>query len=674
MYVFIAVGILFIITWLFIYFKYFRGPEDHVAVRKAKRGTDGERYYSVAPWGADENSGGIDEPWHSLQYSVNRLNPGDTLLIRGGTYREYVTMRQSGTMENPIVVRVFQGEEAEMNGEGVGWKYGFNIESDVSCVTLSGLKVKNFAEYGFALWGENSKISLIDLEACSCGTGLRIISAADLMVEGCSFYNNNAGLVISPGPVITARIERTRSSGNEGPGMPDGFVLDSGEDIIIERCYAESNSGNGFNCLTSNTVISASVSRENGAYGVKCNGDGYKLVNCIMDGNGMAGVFLHGGGRYELYNNLAIKCGLKGDYGLAAVCEANPSAIRVTMVNNIFANNYGGVYLSGAAVLEKEDHNIFWSREDAEIATSNYRYGRNEINGLVWFKETGRGEHSFCRDPLFVDPASHDFRLAKNSPAIDRGTREGAPAGDINGSIRPQGTGFDIGPYESAEGSIVPPSAEITHCPGYSTDISDCLKFVVKWDGFIAGGTVAGFRVQVKDGADGTWHNWLAETAARDDEFLGVGGRTYYFRVRARDDLGNWGNWSDQQYTVVPTDDRSPLIKYEGAWDATDLEGTFMNTVHYSATSGASASLRFTGEEVAWISATGPDRGQAQVFIDGVLQDTLDLYSESHQVRKTVFTKRADGKPHTIRIQVGGAKNELSTGYRVDVDGIAVKA
>ncbi|MFA7466646.1 MAG: right-handed parallel beta-helix repeat-containing protein [Desulfotomaculaceae bacterium] len=672
MYEFIAVGILLFLAWLFIYFKYFKKHGNSTAVPGAEPVTDGEKYYSVAPWGDDKNSGGIDDPWHTLQYSVNRLGPGDTLLIRGGTYREYLTMKQSGTTGNPIVVRVFQGEEAEINGDGVGWKYGFNLESGVSYVTLSGLRVKNFAAYGFALWGDNKEIRLTDLEAYSCGTGLRIISATDLLIEGCGFYNNNAGMVISPGPAIKARIERTRSNGSEGPGITDGFVLDSGKDIVIEKCCAEFNAGNGFNCQTSDTIISSSVSRANGAYGIKCSGE-YELANCIMDSNGLAGAYLHRGGRYELYNNLVVKCGFKGDFGLTAVCEANPSTVRVTMVNNILAYNYGGVYLSGAAVLEKEDHNIFWSREDAEIATSNYSYGRNEINGLVWFKESGRGEHSFCRDPLFVDPDNHDFRLAKNSPAIDRGLGEGAPAKDINGSIRPQGKGYDIGPYESAEGSIAPPFAEITSCPGYSTDISDCLKFTVKWDGSTTGGIMKGYRVQVRDGVNGTWHNWLAETTTCEDVFLGASGRTYYFRVRARDDLGNWGDWSGQQYTVVPTDDRSPLIKYEGAWETASIEGAFLNTVHRSQAPGASASLRFTGAEVAWISGTGPDMGQARVLIDGVAQTTVDLYSESNKLRCTVFTAQLDNKPHTISIQVFGTKNEQSAGAWVELDGIAVR-
>jgi len=51
-------------------------------------------------------------------------------------------------------------------------------------------------------------------------------------------------------------------------------------------------------------------------------------------------------------------------------------------------------------------------------------------------------------NPQFVGyPA--DLHLTKDSPCIDQGTKEGAPASDADGTARPQGEGFDIGAYES---------------------------------------------------------------------------------------------------------------------------------------------------------------------------------------------------------------------------------
>jgi hypothetical protein len=52
------------------------------------------------------------------------------------------------------------------------------------------------------------------------------------------------------------------------------------------------------------------------------------------------------------------------------------------------------------------------------------------------------------RDPLFVSPATGDFRLSSGSPAIDVGTTRGAPDHDLDGYLRPQGAGVDIGAYE----------------------------------------------------------------------------------------------------------------------------------------------------------------------------------------------------------------------------------
>ncbi|MFC1592131.1 choice-of-anchor Q domain-containing protein [Thermodesulfobacteriota bacterium] len=52
--------------------------------------------------------------------------------------------------------------------------------------------------------------------------------------------------------------------------------------------------------------------------------------------------------------------------------------------------------------------------------------------------------------PLFVGAAGGDLRLQPDSPGVDTGTSVGAPADDIDGILRPQGAGFDMGAYELA--------------------------------------------------------------------------------------------------------------------------------------------------------------------------------------------------------------------------------
>ena len=88
---------------------------------------------------------------------------------------------------------------------------------------------------------------------------------------------------------------------------------------------------------------------------------------------------------------------------------------------------------------------------------------------------------------------------------------------------------------------------------------------------------------------------------------------------------------------------------------------------------GASASFRFAGTGVEWVTFTGPDQGRAKVFIDGTLVKTVDGYAPEPTfgvVRS--FTGLADGV-HTIRIVVEGSARRAASGTRVSVDRFIVR-
>lgn len=61
-------------------------------------------------------------------------------------------------------------------------------------------------------------------------------------------------------------------------------------------------------------------------------------------------------------------------------------------------------------------------------------------------------------DPLalFVDPAAHDYRLLATASVIDQGTSDQAPAIDLDGVSRPQGSEVDPGAFEWHEPGVVP--------------------------------------------------------------------------------------------------------------------------------------------------------------------------------------------------------------------------
>lgn len=73
-------------------------------------------YFVDAQYGDDANAGTKDKPWRSINASLPKLNPGDTLCLRGGSYFERVYCAIAGTAEKPIVIRSHPNEIAVIDG------------------------------------------------------------------------------------------------------------------------------------------------------------------------------------------------------------------------------------------------------------------------------------------------------------------------------------------------------------------------------------------------------------------------------------------------------------------------------------------------------------------------------------------------------------------------------
>jgi hypothetical protein len=76
----------------------------------------GPHKFVDAARGDDAQAGTEARPWRTLAAAVTRLQPGDTLVLRGGLYREHVTVACAGTQERPIVIRAHPGELVVLDG------------------------------------------------------------------------------------------------------------------------------------------------------------------------------------------------------------------------------------------------------------------------------------------------------------------------------------------------------------------------------------------------------------------------------------------------------------------------------------------------------------------------------------------------------------------------------
>ena len=71
------------------------------------------------PRASDENPGTADEPFRTIAPAASKAQPGDTVLVHAGTYRERVAPARGGRKGKPIIYMAAPGEEVYLKGSDV---------------------------------------------------------------------------------------------------------------------------------------------------------------------------------------------------------------------------------------------------------------------------------------------------------------------------------------------------------------------------------------------------------------------------------------------------------------------------------------------------------------------------------------------------------------------------
>ena len=94
----------------------------------------------------------------------------------------------------------------------------------------------------------------------------------------------------------------------------------------------------------------------------------------------------------------------------------------------------------------------------------------------------------------------------------------------------------------------------------------------------------------------------------------------------------------------------------------------------WSAQTGRTATLAFTGTQVTYHAVTAAHHGIAAVSIDGGAESLVDLYSVTKAGDVPVWTSPAlPPGDHTLRVRVFGSRNPASTGTGVTIDRAVVR-
>ncbi len=149
---------------------------------------------------------------------------------------------------------------------------------------------------------------------------------------------------------------------------------------------------------------------------------------------------------------------------------------------------------------------------------------------------------------------------------------------------------------------------------------------------------------------------------------------TYRYQVQAVDTTGASSTLAVGATFSVPDTDNSFSTSFNGSWSGLNLAGAFGGSVSQSSTVNATANPANaqTATSFAVVSTLGPDRGIAQVRVDGQLVASVDLYAPTQQTAQVVYAINglAAGATHQVQVVVTGSKNAASTASKVDYDAI----
>ena len=350
----------------------------------ALRGT--VRY--VAPTGSDSAPGTLDRPWRTVQRGLDSVRPGDTVVVRAGTYRENLAFTRSGSPGAPVTLRSFAGERAVLRPSASDPSYPLRIKNAYSRVqgfVIEGASASNTVNVYVTEDAHHATFAYCEVRNARRGSGIFVDHAAfRINIVGNTVHGNN-----EPGEqhqAIYYEASRGVVANNVVYGQTNGFGI---------QLRTDASSGPTDVLVSNNTVT----------------------------GNSLGGIVVeHPAVRLTIVNNIAAYNGGTGIRGYFAD-EDHPD--------------------DSAGVGNVVHHNLVFG---------NRGHGNLHSDAITTGPSSGRRILAFGRNlvgnPRFVSLAQADFHLRAGSPALGRSVRKHTPPRDRDGRLRRSRASLDLGAFE----------------------------------------------------------------------------------------------------------------------------------------------------------------------------------------------------------------------------------
>jgi hypothetical protein len=441
----------------------------------------------VSTSGLDTNQGTLASPWKTIQHAANSAAAGDTIYIRGGTYKESVTVNVSGSAAGGyITFQSYSGETAIVDGTGltVPGQTGLINIVDRSYIKIVGLEIRNYSTsstskvpVGVWISGAGSNIQILNNHIHDIKTTARGCNANAL---GLAAYGTNAATAISNLTIDGNQLdhltlgcsESLTVDGNVQNWSITNNIIHDNNNIGIDAIGFEGVSSSTATDQARDGVISGNTIYNITSYGNPAYGNDYAADGIYCDGctrvtiernvvhNTDFGVEIASewSGKRSSYvtvrNNLIYANNAAGltiggyDSGRGGTdhCSfvnnsfykndtkntgAGELQIQYYSTNNIFKDNivYAGaqnIFIYGYTSTSDidADYNLYYS--SAGASASDWTWKGTEVEGFSPYRSTsGKDAHSSFADPRYVSLTTPDFHVAAGSPAVNTGTNLG---------------------------------------------------------------------------------------------------------------------------------------------------------------------------------------------------------------------------------------------------------
>lgn len=389
----------------------------------------------------------------------------------------------------------------DLNGNDTGG--GGNLENSYHVVDGNGTNPSARLD-GFTITAGNANHPSIMIE--QVGGGIRFLDGSNPSIANCRvtdnscFFGGGACYMRASSPTIFNCMFDNNNGGNFGgafdcfnqssPNLTDCQFINNrafragGVEFFgncnpnLNRCLFKDNIAAGGNAIGGamyiaqggiarlNDCIFENNSARNGG-GVYNDVASPRFTRCIFDGNFSTTATGQGGGMFntsaspQITDSLFYGNNARLGGAMRNITNSNPILTNVTAVNNEATGTGVGGGLSNANTSPTVRSSIFWNNTDTSGSIASSQISDTGAGGTnVRFSDiqggwTGTGTDNINQDPMFADPANHNYRIDGQSPCADTGDpffNPAAGAMDLDGQARELCGTIDMGAYESGDG------------------------------------------------------------------------------------------------------------------------------------------------------------------------------------------------------------------------------